>query len=73
VGLVAPPKGWADESPRWSRDGRALLFVREHRGRGELLLWSAGHVTGPIADVGYSLGYYGHHDWWQAMTWSAGA
>lgn len=71
--LDAPPKGWADESPRWSRDGRALLFVREQKGRGQLMLWRAGHVTGPIADVGYRLGYYGHHDWWQAMTWSAGA
>ena len=36
------------------------------------MLWRAGHVTGPIAGVGYNLGYYGHHDWWQTMTWSAG-
>ena len=71
--LDAPPNGWADESPRWSRDGRALLFVREQKGRGQLMLWRAGRVTGPIVGVGYSLGYYGHHDWWQTMTWSAGA
>jgi hypothetical protein len=71
--LDTPPAGSADESPRWSRDGRALLFVREHEGRGQLMLWRAGRVTGPFADLGYSLGYYGHHDWWQRSTWSAGA
>ena len=71
--LDVPPKGWADESPRWSRNGRALLFVREQKGRGKLMLWRAGHVTGPIADIGFSLGYYGHHDWWESATWSAGA
>ena len=30
-------------------------------------------VTGPIADLGYSPGYYGHHDWWLGASWSAGA
>jgi len=71
--LDSPPAGWADESPRWSRDGRSLLFVRERRGHGWLMLWRAGRITGPIADLGYSLGYYGHHDWWQTATWSASA
>jgi hypothetical protein len=71
--LDAPPAGFADESPRWSRDGRALLFVREHAGRGSLMLWRAGRVTGPIADLGNGLDYYGHRDWWQTMSWSAGA
>ena len=37
------------------------------------MLWRAGRITGPIADLGYSLGYYGHHDWWQTATWSASA
>jgi dipeptidyl aminopeptidase/acylaminoacyl peptidase len=69
--LDSPPDGWADESPRWSRDGRSLLFVREQRGRGELTLWHMGRVTGPIAVLGYKLGYYGHRDWWKGATWSA--
>jgi WD40-like Beta Propeller Repeat len=61
--LDRPPAGFADESPRWSPDGRSLLFVRERNGHGTLMLWRDGRVTGPIADLGYSLGYYGHHDW----------
>jgi hypothetical protein len=65
--LDQPPPGFADESPRWSGDGQALLFVRERKGRGQLTLWRGGRVTGPIASLGYSLGYYGHHDW--EYTW----
>lgn len=69
--LDSPPEGWADESPRWARDERALLFVRERKGHGELTLWLSGRVTGPIVQFGYKLGYYGHHDWWEGATWSA--
>jgi dipeptidyl aminopeptidase/acylaminoacyl peptidase len=69
--LDAPPQGWADESPRWSRDERSLLFVRERQGHGQLMLWRGDRVTGPIVELGYSLGYYGHHDWWTGATWSA--
>jgi WD40-like Beta Propeller Repeat len=61
--LDRPPAGFADESPRWSRDGRALLFVRERQGHGTLDLWRDGRLFGPIASLGYSLGFYGHHDW----------
>jgi dipeptidyl aminopeptidase/acylaminoacyl peptidase len=61
--LDASPPSWADESPRWSRDGRSLLFVRERKGRGWLWLWHDGHVSGPLAPLGFSYGYYGHHDW----------
>jgi hypothetical protein len=68
-----PPSGFADESPRWSRDGSALLFVRERKGYGQLMLFQRGHVTGPYANLGYSLGYYGHHDWWQSAAWTAAA
>jgi hypothetical protein len=71
--LDAPPAGFADESPRWSRDGRAVLFVRVHRGSGRLFAWRDGRVSGPLAPVGYRLGYYGHADWWQSMAWSLGA
>jgi hypothetical protein len=61
--LDQPPAGSADESPRWSHDGRSILFVRERRGVGTLMLWRDGAVAGPVASLGYSLGYYGHHDW----------
>jgi WD40-like Beta Propeller Repeat len=61
--LDAPPPGFADESPHWSRDGRALAFVRERQGRGELMVWRAGAVAGPFAALGYSPGFYGHHAW----------
>jgi WD40-like Beta Propeller Repeat len=71
--LDTPPAGFADESPRWSHDGRALLFVRERKGYGQLMLFRNGRATGPFADLGYSLGYYGHHDWWLGATWSVGA
>ena len=55
--LDRPPPGWADESPRFTGDG-ALFFVRERNGRGTVR--SIG--GGPVVSLGYSLGYYGHHD-----------
>jgi hypothetical protein len=67
--LTAPPRGYADESPRWSRRGTSLLFVRSKRGSGKLYFWRAGRAQGPLAKLGYSLGYYGHRDWWQAADW----
>lgn len=69
--LDVPPKGSADESPQWSRNGGSLLFVRERQGRGQLVLRRGGRTTGPFANLGYSLGYYGHHLW--QVDWSAGA
>jgi hypothetical protein len=67
-----PPAATADASPQWSRDGRSLLFVRERRGYGRLMLWRDGRVTGPIVSLGYGLGYYGHQDWSASMGWSLG-
>lgn len=67
--LTSPPAGYADESPRWSRDGRSILFVRSRRGIGRFYLRRAGRVLGPLATLGYSLGYYGHHDWWTVADW----
>jgi WD40-like Beta Propeller Repeat len=61
--LDQPPAGYADESPAWSPDGRSLVFVRERKGYGTLELVHDGKVFGPLAKLGYSLGYYGHHDW----------
>jgi hypothetical protein len=69
--LDTPPAGAADESPQWSHDGHSLLFVRERNGYGQLMLRRRGHVIGPFAGLGYSLGYYGHHDW--RLRWSAAA
>jgi hypothetical protein len=56
-----PPSGYADESPTWVGD--ALAFVRERQGRGTVWLRYRGRLYGPLASLGYSLGYYGHHDW----------
>lgn len=67
--LDRPPPGWADDSPQWSHDGRSLLFVREHQGIGEVMLLRDGSLYGPVAHLGYSLGYYGHQDW--GLRWSA--
>jgi hypothetical protein len=67
--LDRPPPGFADESPAWARDRDALLFVRERNGYGRLMLWSTGKTIGPFGNLGYSAGYYGHHDW--DVAWSA--
>jgi hypothetical protein len=71
--LTTPPRGYADESPRFSRDGRVLAFVRSHQGRGALYVLRRGRVVGPLLSLGYSLGYYGHQDWWSTVRWSAGS
>jgi hypothetical protein len=61
--LDTPPSGRADESPRWGPRG-ALFFVRERRGVGRLMVrLRSGRIYGPVVSLGYSLGYYGHHDW----------
>ncbi|HET7129308.1 MAG TPA: hypothetical protein VFJ93_09565 [Gaiellaceae bacterium] len=65
--LDAPPSGFADESPLWSPDGSALLFVRERRGHGRAVLLRNGTLFG-VASLGYSLGFYGHHDW--GLAWA---
>src|SRR5262249_33121688 len=58
---------FADESPTWSPDGRSLLFVRERNGYGRLMLLRDGALLGPFANLGYSRGFYGHHDW--GLAW----
>jgi hypothetical protein len=68
--LTVPPRGYADESPRLSRNGDVLLFVRMHKGNGMLYALRRGRVTGPVLFLGNSIGYYGHHDWWQTAAWS---
>jgi hypothetical protein len=68
--LTRPPRGSMDESPRVSKDGRTILFVRARRGRGQLFALRDGRLVGPLLSLGYQLGYYGHTDWWQTMSWS---
>jgi hypothetical protein len=70
--LTSPPKGYADESPRFSRNGRTVLLVRSRKGVGKLYGLRGEKLTGPLS-LGYSLGYYGHQAWWQSMDWSLGS
>jgi hypothetical protein len=71
--LTHPPAGFADESPRFARDGHELLFVRSRKGIGKLYLRRGQMLRGPLLSLGYSLGFYGHQDWWQSMDWSLAA
>ena len=72
--VLEPGKGLSDEGPRWSRDGRWILYV-EHPARpyprGRLYLVSVvnGVRRGPIATIDGGLGYYGYHDWAGASPW----
>jgi hypothetical protein len=65
--IDTPPAGWADEQPVWSSKDGSLAFVRERNGYGRLMVYRRGKVFGPIAQLGYQLGYYGHHDW--GLSW----
>jgi hypothetical protein len=68
-----PPAHHADESPRFSRDGKTILFVRSRNGDGELYALRDGKVVGPLLALGHQLGYYGHQDWWSVADWSLAA
>jgi hypothetical protein len=62
--LTSPPPHSADESPRFSRDGRSIFFVRSRRGLGSLFTLRGERLSGPLLRIGYSFGYYGHRCWW---------
>jgi WD40-like Beta Propeller Repeat len=64
--LTSPPPHSADESPRFSRDGRSLFFVRSRRGLGSLFTLRGERLSGPLLRIGfgYNVGYYGHRSWW---------
>ena len=64
--LTHPPAHHADESPKFA--GGVLYFVRSQKGHGELYALQNGKVVGPLMSFGYSLGYYGHHDWPYTVT-----
>jgi hypothetical protein len=70
--LTSPPRGFADESPRFSRTGSTLLFVRSRKGSGRLYALRGARQAGPLLSLGNSLGYYGHQNWWFSADWSAG-
>ena len=59
--LTTPPPGSADESPQFK--GSTLFFVRTRKLHGVLYALRDGRVVGPFAELGYSLGFYGHHAW----------
>jgi hypothetical protein len=76
----APDPGaqFSDEAPRWSNDGRYILFVRRAIGseRGALYLLGFGpgleasnQATGPIADLGSYPTYYGYFPWSDGFDW----
>jgi dipeptidyl aminopeptidase/acylaminoacyl peptidase len=75
--LASPPRGATDESPRLSRDGRYLLFVRSGpttpnaQSSGALYLerLSDRKLFGPLARLGPTDNYYGHYDWPSDLDW----
>jgi Tol biopolymer transport system component len=75
-----PPAGVSDESPRWSRDGRFVLYVRSGPTRsnaeasGRLYLAPTGgrgtvHPIGPLAQVSPAPNYYGTYGWSNLVDW----
>jgi WD40 repeat protein len=66
--------GLSDEQPRWSRDGRWILYV-EHPARfgasARLYLVdvATGARRGPFGDIGAGDGFYGYHDWNELAAW----
>ena len=79
--LTRAPRGASDELPRWSRDGRWVLFVRTRPSRaplqaaGRLFLARVGPggrpqgLFGPLARLGPASNYYGHYSWATATDW----
>ena len=68
--LTTPPPGRSDELPRWTSDGRGILFVRSGPtnrnavSRGSLYLVRLdGTLAGPLVDLGRTGNYYGHYGW----------
>jgi dipeptidyl aminopeptidase/acylaminoacyl peptidase len=66
--------GSSDEQPRWSRDGRWILYVH-HPAHPQpkavlyLVNVASGERRGPFGHVDGGLGYYGRHDWNGLAAW----
>ena len=68
--LTTPPSGRSDELPRWTSDGRGLLFVRSGPTRDDALARGLlylvrldGRLAGPLVDLGATGNYYGYYGW----------
>ncbi len=76
--LTTAPMGTSDETPRWSRDGGWILFVRSSvvtenanaRGTLELARASGGRPQAVGARPVTGWNYYGHYSWADALDWS---
>jgi dipeptidyl aminopeptidase/acylaminoacyl peptidase len=69
-----PGDGGSDEQPRWSRDGRWILYVHHPaRPQPKAILYlvnvANGERRGPFGHVDGGLGYYGRHDWNGLAAW----
>jgi dipeptidyl aminopeptidase/acylaminoacyl peptidase len=76
--LTRPPAGKSDESPRWSRNGRSIVFVRSGPTRGDataagsiyVVASAGGPAVGPFARVGPTGNYYGHYAWSDVLDYA---
>ena len=69
--------GYSDEQPRWSSDGRWVLYVHHPaRSRPKAVLYlvdlATGRRRGPFGHVDGGLGFYGRHDWNGLAAWHQG-
>lgn len=81
--LTLPPSGSSDEAPRFSRDGRWILFVRSHVGSGslsrdtlELVPAARTGAAAPIPLATFTssdISFYDHFRWPSEVAWSAAA
>ena len=75
--LVRSGAGISVEQPRWSRDGRWILYL-QHRARPNpvaalyLRNVESGQRRGPFGRIKGGLGYYGYHDWDDEAAWYRG-
>lgn len=74
---LTSPGAASDELPRWSRNGRYVLFVRTRLGRGSsaargnfrLVDVRSGRATAVAVSVSGGIGYYGHYGWAETTDW----